>query len=403
MNRWRRDYSSVLLELIEYEKHRQEITVELIASENFVSEKVLAALGSCLTNKYAEGYPHCSHYPGGNKGRYYGGCHVVDEVEDFTRYLWRKIFKTDYHVNVQPHSGSSANMAAYETLLQHGDTIMGMELSNGGHLSHGSPASFSGKWYNFVPYGVDDKGFIDYDMVDRIASECKPKAIVVGASSYSRTIDYKVFRSICDKHNCYMIVDMAHIAGLIATGYHNSPFDIADIITTTTHKTLRGPRGGMVFCKPEYAKRLDSVIFPMLQGGPIMNIIAAKGVAAGEAMTPAYKKYIHNVRNNAEAMAKEFMSMGFNVVSGGTDNHMFIVDLSNTNVSGRTVQTVLDKEDITLNCNAIPNDKRSVFQTSGIRIGTPAMTTKGWNIDDFCKCANRIVDIIRQIPGYEGP
>lgn len=387
---------SVVFDLIEKEKIRQENTIELIASENFVSENVLKAMGSILTNKYSEGYPVVRTT--GRTGRYYGGCFVVDELEEYCCNKWREVFSTDYHVNVQPHSGSSANFAAYMSVLKPGDTILAMDLSNGGHLTHGSSVNFSGKLYNMAFYNVDENGFIDYEDVEKKARELKPQLILAGASAYSRIIDFEKFAAVAKEVGAYFMVDMAHIAGLIAAGEHPSPFGLADIITTTTHKTLRGPRGGMIFCRPELAKKIDGGIFPGCQGGPLQHIIAAKAVAAEEACTPEYKEYIHNVVVNCRAMCDEFIRRGYKIVTGGTDNHLFLVDLSasHPDVTGAMVQEKLDRNGITLNKNCVPNEKRSPAQTSGVRIGTAAETTKGRTAEDFVKIAARIDELINE-------
>lgn len=310
--------ASRVFDLIGQEELRQATTVELIASENFVSSDVLRAVGSCLTNKYSEGYP--AHRAMGNQGRYYGGCHIVDELEEYCVSKWKEVFSTDYHVNVQPHSGSSANLAAYMALLQPGDTVLSMSLSNGGHLTHGSPVNFSGKLYDLHFYDVDDDGFIDYDGMEQLARRLHPKLILAGASAYSRTIDFARFAAAAQEVGACFMVDMAHIAGLVAAGEHPSPFGLADVITTTTHKTLRGPRGGLIFCRPELAKKVDSAVFPGTQGGPLQHVIAGKAVAAEEALTPAFRAYARSVVANCRAMAAEFMAMGYRVVTGGTDN-----------------------------------------------------------------------------------
>ena len=387
--------SSRVFDLIAQEEQRQATTVELIASENFASENVLRAVGSCLTNKYSEGYP--AHRAMGNQGRYYGGCHVVDELEEYCIAKWKEVFATDYHVNVQPHSGSSANMAAYMALLQPGDTVLSMSLANGGHLTHGSPVNFSGKLYDLHFYDVDGDGLIDYDGMERMALALRPKLIIAGASAYSRTIDFARFAAAAKEAGAYFMVDMAHIAGLVAAGEHPSPFGLADIITTTTHKTLRGPRGGMIFCRPALAKKVDSAVFPGMQGGPLEHVIAGKAVAAEEALTPAYRTYIHNVVANCKAMAEEFTAMGYHVVTGGTDNHLFLLDLTDTGLTGGEVQERLDGCGITLNKNCVPGDKRPPSQTSGVRIGTAAMTTKGYTAEDFRRVAHRIDEVLRQM------
>lgn len=385
--------ASRVFDLIGQEELRQATTVELIASENFVSSDVLRAVGSCLTNKYSEGYP--AHRAMGNHGRYYGGCHIVDELEEYCVSKWKEVFSTDYHVNVQPHSGSSANLAAYMALLQPGDTVLSMSLSNGGHLTHGSPVNFSGKLYDLHFYDVDDDGFIDYDGMERMALALRPKLIIAGASAYSRTIDFARFAAAAQEVGACFMVDMAHIAGLVAAGEHPSPFGLADVITTTTHKTLRGPRGGLIFCRPELAKKVDSAVFPGTQGGPLQHVIAGKAVAAEEALTPAFRAYARSVVANCRAMAAEFMAMGYRVVTGGTDNHLFLLDLTDTGLTGKEVQEELDRCGITLNKNCVPGDRRSPFQTSGVRIGTAAMTTRGYTAEDFCRIARRIDEVIR--------
>lgn len=386
---------SKVFDIIEKEKHRQDTTVELIASENFVSENVLKAVGSCLTNKYSEGYP--AEHKSGSKGRYYGGCEYIDELEEYCCDMWRKVFNTDYHVNVQPHSGSSANLAAYMSVLKPGDTILAMSLNNGGHLTHGSSVNFSGKLFNMKFYDVNAEGFIDFNDVKNKAEEFRPKLILAGASAYSRIIDFEKFAEIAKSVGAYFMVDMAHIAGLVAAGDHPSPFGLADIITTTTHKTLRGPRGGLIFCKPELAKKVDSTIFPGTQGGPLQHVIAGKAVAAEEACTEEFKNYIHNVVGNCKAMCDEFISMGYKIVTGGTDNHLFLVDLTATGLTGKEVQDELDKHHITLNKNCVPTETRSPQQASGVRIGTAAMTTKGYKKDDFIKVAHDIDKVIKEM------
>lgn len=386
---------SKVFDIIEKEKHRQDTTVELIASENFVSENVLKAVGSCLTNKYSEGYP--AEHKSGSKGRYYGGCEYIDELEEYCCDMWRKVFNTDYHVNVQPHSGSSANLAAYMSVLKPGDTILAMSLNNGGHLTHGSSVNFSGKLFNMKFYDVDSEGFIDFNDVKNKAEEFRPKLILAGASAYSRIIDFEKFAEIAKSVGAYFMVDMAHIAGLVAAGDHPSPFGLADIITTTTHKTLRGPRGGLIFCKPELAKKVDSTIFPGTQGGPLEHVIAGKAVAAEEACTEEFKNYIHDVVGNCKAMCDEFISMGYKIVTGGTDNHLFLVDLTATGLTGKEVQDELDKHHITLNKNCVPTETRSPQQASGVRIGTAAMTTKGYKKDDFMKVAHDIDKVIKEM------
>lgn len=389
------ELDSKVFDIIEKEKHRQDTTVELIASENFVSENVLKAVGSCLTNKYSEGYP--AEHKSGSKGRYYGGCEYIDELEEYCCDMWRKVFNTDYHVNVQPHSGSSANLAAYMSVLKPGDTILAMSLNNGGHLTHGSSVNFSGKLFNMKFYDVDSEGFIDFNDVKNKAEEFRPKLILAGASAYSRIIDFEKFADIAKSVGAYFMVDMAHIAGLVASGDHPSPFGLADIITTTTHKTLRGPRGGLIFCKPELAKKVDSTIFPGTQGGPLEHVIAGKAVAAEEACTEEFKNYIHDVVGNCKAMCDEFISMGYKIVTGGTDNHLFLVDLTATGLTGKEVQDELDKHHITLNKNCVPTETRSPQQASGVRIGTAAMTTKGYKKDDFIKVAHDIDKVIKEM------
>lgn len=386
---------SRVFEIIAAEQARQNSTVELIASENFVSENVMKAVGSCLTNKYSEGYP--AQRPSGNRGRFYGGCQYVDELEEYCCRQWQTVFQTDYHVNVQPHSGSSANLAAYMSVLKPGDTILAMILNNGGHLTHGSPVNFSGKLFHMEFYGVDENGFIDYEDVRRKARECRPQLILAGASAYSRTIDFPAFADAAREAGAYFMVDMAHIAGLVAAGDHPSPFGLADIITTTTHKTLRGTRGGLIFCRPELAKRVDSAVFPGGQGGALQHVIAGKAVTAEEASTEEFREYIHAVVRNCRAMCDEFISMGYKVVTGGTDNHLFLLDLTDTGLTGKAVQDELDRHGITLNKNCVPNETRSPQQTSGVRIGTAAMTTKGYTEQDFIAVARQIDRIIRDM------
>lgn len=386
---------SRVFEIIAAEQARQNSTVELIASENFVSENVMKAVGSCLTNKYSEGYP--AQRPSGNRGRFYGGCQYVDELEECCCHQWQAVFQTDYHVNVQPHSGSSANLAAYMSVLKPGDTILAMSLNNGGHLTHGSPVNFSGKLFHMEFYGVDENGFIDYEDVRRKARECRPQLILAGASAYSRTIDFPAFADAAREVGAYFMVDMAHIAGLVAAGDHPSPFGLADIITTTTHKTLRGTRSGLIFCRPELAKRVDSAVFPGCQGGALQHVIAGKAVTAEEASTEEFREYIHAVVRNCRAMCDEFISMGYKVVTGGTDNHLFLLDLTDTGLTGKAVQDELDRHGITLNKNCVPNESRSPQQTSGVRIGTAAMTTKGYTEQDFIAVARQIDRIIRDM------
>lgn len=360
------------------ELERQRHNIELIASENIVSKAVLLAAGGVLTNKYAEGYP---------SKRYYGGCYCVDKVEEIARERAKKIFGAE-HANVQPHSGANANLAVFFALVKPGDTVMGMNLSEGGHLSHGSPANISGKYFNIVPYGVDSETeVIDYESMRQIALECKPKMIVVGASAYSRVIDYKKCREICDEVGAYLMVDMAHIAGLVAAGLHPNPVPYSDVVTTTTHKTLRGPRGGLILCKEEYAKAIDKAVFPGTQGGPLMHIIAAKAVAFGEAMTDEFKAYQEQVVKNAATLSKALQDEGFRIVSGGTDNHLMLIDLRHFNITGKEMEHRLDEVHITVNKNTIPNETQSPFVTSGLRVGTPAVTTRGFKELEMLKIA----------------
>lgn len=366
---------------IKDELGRQRNKIELIASENFVSDSVMEAMGSYMTNKYAEGYP---------RARYYGGCEYVDVVEDLARDRVKKIYGAE-HANVQPHSGAQANMAVYFAVLQQGDTVLGMNLSHGGHLTHGSKVNSSGKLYNFIPYGVDEKtGRIDYDELERLAIENKPKLILAGASAYAREIDFKRIREIANKTNSIFMVDMAHIAGIVAAGLHQNPVEYADIVTSTTHKTLRGPRGGLILCKEKYAKQIDKAIFPGTQGGPLMHVIAAKAVCFGEALKPEFKEYQKQVLKNAKALAEELLKLGFNLVSGGTDNHLVLIDLRNKGITGKELETRLDDVGITVNKNAVPFDTQKPTITSGIRIGTPAVTTRGFKEEDMIKIANLI-------------
>ena len=391
-------------EILGNEMDRQEENCELIASENFVSDAVLAAVGSCFTNKYAEGYPTIRH--SGREGRYYGGTQNVDKLEEYCCKKWREVFNTDYHVNVQPHSGSQANFAAYMSVLELGDTILSMSLENGGHLTHGSPVNFSGKLFNMVFYDVDKNGFIDYfDLAQKIAIY-NPKLVLAGASAYPRIIDFKRIKELIDgvsdkygRTSPYFMVDMSHIAGLVSAGDHPSPFELADIITTTTHKTLRGPRGGLIFCKPELAKKVDGAVFPGSQGGPLEHVIAGKAIAAEEDCTPEYKEYIHQVVRNSKAMCDKFIELGYDITTGGTDNHLFLLDFSKThpNLTGKMVQDELDKHHITLNKNCVPNEKRSPVQASGVRIGTAAMTTKGYKEQYFIDKAVEIDNIISHL------
>ena len=369
------------------EQNRQNSHIELIASENWVSKAVMAAMGSPLTNKYAEGYPG---------KRYYGGCECVDVVEELARERAKELFGCDY-ANVQPHSGAQANMAVFFACMEPGDTFMGMNLDHGGHLSHGSPVNMSGKYFHCVPYGVNDDGLIDYDQVRSIALECKPKMIVAGASAYARTIDFKKFREIADEVGAILMVDMAHIAGLVAAGIHPSPFPHADVVTTTTHKTLRGPRGGMILCNQEAADKynFNKAIFPGTQGGPLMHVIAAKAVCFKEALTPEFKRYQQQIADNAQALCKGLMERGIRIVSGGTDNHLMLVDLSPLGLTGKAVEKLLDAAHITANKNTIPNDPQKPFVTSGIRLGTPAVTSRGMNTDDMNEIAEAITLVIR--------
>ncbi|MDD4110332.1 MAG: serine hydroxymethyltransferase [Clostridia bacterium] len=369
---------------IENEKQREHDHLELIASENYVSKAVLQALASPLTNKYAEGYP--------NK-RYYGGCEFVDVAESLAIERAKKLFKCD-HVNVQPHCGSNANFAVYYALLKPGDTILGMDLSNGGHLTHGSKVNVSGKIFNSVFYGVDDNGYIDYDNVLKIALINKPKLIIAGASAYSRKIDFQKFREIADKVGAYLMVDMAHIAGLVAAGLHQSPVPYADVVTLTTHKTLRGPRGGMILCKEKFAKEIDKAVFPGSQGGPLMHVIAAKAVSFKEALDPSFKLYQQQVINNAKEMEKVFKERKIEMVSGGTDNHLILLNLSDRDLSGKELEDLLQNANISTNKNTVPNEKRKPSIASGLRIGAPAVTTRGFKEKDMRKVANLISDVI---------
>ena len=378
---------------IKAEMERQNSHIELIASENWVSKAVMAAMGSPLTNKYAEGYPG---------RRYYGGCQCVDVVEDLARERAKELFGCEY-ANVQPHSGAQANMAVFFAILEPGDTFMGMNLDHGGHLTHGSPVNMSGKYFNVVPYGVNDDGVIDYDEVRRIASECKPKLIVAGASAYARTIDFKRFREIADEVGAYLMVDMAHIAGLVAAGLHPSPIPYAHVTTTTTHKTLRGPRGGMILSNNEMNEKFNfnKAIFPGIQGGPLMHVIAAKAVCFKEALTPEFKEYQKQVVKNAKALCEGLKRRGVKIVSGDTDNHLMLVDLTGKGVSGKELEKRLDDAHITCNKNTIPNDPRSPFVTSGVRLGTPAVTTRGMKEDDMDKIAEIIAMVIESEDNVE--
>ena len=371
-----------IAQLIQDELERQNSHIELIASENWVSKAVMAAMGSPLTNKYAEGYPG---------KRYYGGCACVDEVERLAIERAKKLFGCEY-VNVQPHSGAQANMAVFFAMLKPGDTVLGMNLAHGGHLTHGSPANMSGSYFNAVPYGVNDDGVIDYEEVRRIALECKPKLIVAGASAYARIIDFKKFREIADEVGAYLMVDMAHIAGLVAGGQHPSPIPYADVVTTTTHKTLRGPRGGLILSSEENAKKFNfnKAIFPGIQGGPLMHVIAAKAVCFEEALQPEFKEYAANVVKNAAALCEGLKKRGIKIVSGGTDNHLMLVDLVDQGITGKEMENLLDEANITCNKNAIPNDPKSPFVTSGVRLGTPAVTSRGMNEQDMDRIAEAI-------------
>ena len=376
-----------IAQAIEMELERQRSHIELIASENFVSPSVMAAMGTCLTNKYAEGYPG---------KRYYGGCECVDVVENLARDRACQLFGAE-HANVQPHSGAQANMAVYFAMLQPGDTVMGMNLSHGGHLTHGSPVNMSGKYFRFVPYGVDpETETLNYDTVREIALECRPKMIVAGASAYPRTIDFARLREIADEVNALLMVDMAHIAGLVAAGEHPSPVPYADFVTTTTHKTLRGPRGGMILCREEYAKAIDKAIFPGTQGGPLEHIIAAKAVCFGEALKPEFKAYQHQIILNAKALEQSFRAEGIRMVSGGTDNHLLLLDFTGTEMTGKHLETLLEDANITVNKNTVPHETRSPFVTSGVRVGTPAVTTRGLKEADMAKVAGWIARVVRE-------
>lgn len=397
------EVSPLVASLIREETQRQSENIELIASENFPSEAVRAAEASCFIAKYAEGYPELERHSG-RSGRYYGGCQVVDKLEEYCCEKWREVFQTDYHVNVQPHSGTNANFAAYLAVLKPGDIILAMSLENGSHLSHISPVNLSGKIYQRVEYGVDGSGLINYEELREKIKEFHPRLVLAGASAYPRIIDFELISKIIkeestEDYHPYFMVDMAHIAGLIAAHIHPSPFGCADIITTTTQKTLRGNRGGLIFCRPELAKKVDGAVFPGTQGGPHMHSIAAKAVTAEEAIQPAFFAYIGNVIYNTRKMAEEFKEMGYKVITGGTDNHLFLIDLTENfpNLSGREVQNELDKYHITLNKNCIPGDKRSPMQASGLRIGCAAMTTKGWQTKDFIRVAHQIDEIIQKL------
>ena len=384
-----KNYDPEIAAAMNDELKRQQDHIELIASENIVSKAVMSAMGSILTNKYAEGYPG---------KRYYGGCEYVDVVEDLARERAKELFGCEY-VNVQPHSGAQANMAVFFAMLTPGDTVMGMGLSDGGHLTHGSPVNMSGKYFHVVPYGVNEDGYIDYDEVLRIAKEAKPKLIVAGASAYPREIDFKKFREIADEVGAYLMVDMAHIAGLVATGLHMSPIPYAHVTTTTTHKTLRGPRGGMILSSNEMNEKFNfnKAVFPGIQGGPLMHVIAAKAVCFKEALSDDYKTYMQNVKDNAAALAKGLTDRGFNLVSGGTDNHLMLVELRNMNITGKQCEKLLDAANITCNKNTIPKDPASPFVTSGIRIGTPAVTTRGMNTADMDRIAEAISLLVKDV------
>ncbi len=380
-----------LVAAMENELKRQRDNIELIASENFVSPAVMDAMGTHLTNKYAEGYPG---------KRYYGGCVNVDVIENLARDRAKELFGCD-HVNVQPHSGSQANIAVYFAMLEPGDTILGMNLSHGGHLTHGSPVNLSGKYFNVIPYGVDETGFIDYEEFEKIAKECKPKMIVAGASAYARIIDFEKISKIAKEVGAYFMVDIAHIAGLVAAGVHPSPVPYADFVTTTTHKTLRGPRGGMIMCKAEYAAQIDKAIFPGTQGGPLMHIIAAKAVCFKEALSDEYKEYIRQVVKNAKTLAQALIDEGLDIVSGGTDNHLMLVDLRKVNITGKDAEKLLDEVRITCNKNTIPFDPQSPFVTSGIRLGTPAVTARGMKEDDMKEIASIIAGTLKDYEGFK--
>ncbi|MBQ9687679.1 MAG: serine hydroxymethyltransferase [Aeriscardovia sp.] len=380
-----------IAQVIRQETQRQQNTIELIASENIVSPAVLAALGSTLTNKYAEGYPG---------KRYYGGCEYVDIIERLAQQRAQKLFHCTY-ANVQPHSGAQANFIVFFALLKPGDTFMGMDLSNGGHLTHGSPVNVSGKYFNAVSYGVNDEGFIDYNEVARIAHECHPKMIIAGASAYARTIDFARFRQIADEVGAYLMVDMAHIAGLVAAGLHPSPFPYADVVTTTTHKTLRGPRGGMILSSAEFAEehKLNKALFPGVQGGPLMHVIAAKAVSFKEALQPDFQQYQQQIIKNAQALANGLLSRGIELVTGGTDNHLMLVDLRHRQITGKQLEKDLDDVHITANKNTVPNDPQKPFITSGLRLGTPAVTTRGFTEKDMDVVAQLIIDMIEDPQG----
>ena len=388
--------------LIEEEAKRQQNTIELIASENIVSKDVLDAMGSICTNKYAEGKP--------NK-RYYNGCHVIDKIENLAVERFQQLFNTDYHVNVQPHSGAQANMAVFEALLDYGDTVLSMDLSNGGHLSHGSPVNYSGKHFNVIQYGINENGEIDYDEIEDLACKHNPKLIICGASNYSKIIDFERFAQIKQKaimhnyqmqnrfgtgesHEIYLLADMAHIAGLVAGGVHPSPFGYADVVTTTTHKSLRGPRGGVIACKPELAKKIDSAVFPGIQGGPLEHIIAAKAVCFYEALQPEFKEYAEQIVKNSKELCQTLIDRGFTIVGGMTENHLFTLDLRDKGITGKDAANLLDEYGITVNKNTVPNDPESPFVTSGLRIGVPAVTTRGFKEEDMNMVGHIIADIL---------
>ena len=382
-------YDPEIADAIMKEKERQNDHIELIASENFVSKAVMAAMGSPCTNKYAEGYPG---------KRYYGGCEYVDIAETLAIERAKKLFGCTY-ANVQPHSGAQANLSVFFALLKPGDTVLGMNLAHGGHLTHGSPVNISGSYFHIVPYGVDDNGFIDYDALEKLAKESMPKLIIAGASAYARKIDFKRFREIADEIGAFLMVDMAHIAGLVASGYHESPIPYAHVVTTTTHKTLRGPRGGMILSSEEFANeyKLNKAVFPGIQGGPLMHVIAAKAVCLKEALEPSFKEYGKNIIDNAQALANGLMGHGIDIVSGGTDNHLMLVDLVKMGVTGKEAESLLDAANITCNKNTIPNDPQSPFVTSGIRLGTAAVTTRGMNTEDMGVIADAIAMLLKDV------
>ncbi len=397
------EFDPEVADSIQSEINRQKNNIELIASENFVSKAVIAAMGTPLTNKYAEGYPG---------RRYYGGCECVDVVENLARDRAKEIFGAD-HANVQPHSGAQANLAVFFAVLEPGDKVMGMNLSHGGHLTHGSPVNISGKYFEIIPYGVNEEGFIDYDELERIALEEKPKMIIAGASAYARTLDFKRFKDIADKIDAYLMVDMAHIAGLVAAGLHPNPVEYADFVTTTTHKTLRGPRGGMILCKEKYAKAIDKAVFPGIQGGPLMHIIAAKAVNFKEVLSQEFKDYQQQIVKNAKALSEALMKRGINIVSNGTDNHLMLLDLRSLKLTGKVAEKLLDEVQVTCNKNTIPFDPESPFVTSGIRLGTPAVTTRGMKeadmdtiaeiihiaLTDFDNSKDKAIEMVKELTG----